>query len=71
MLPCEKETITFQTHNAPLEYEKRGGTFVIIALENLDGFWYLLRIWKQEWMPFACIQQRVYETRVHDIDELW
>ena len=38
MLPCENETITFHTHNALLEYKKRGSTFVIITLENLDGF---------------------------------
>ena len=61
----KNETVTFHTNNALLEYEKHGSTFVIITLENLDGFWYLLHIWNS-----ASIQQRMYETRVHDIDEL-
>jgi len=38
-LPCENETITFHTHNALLEYKKRGSTFVIITLETLDKFY--------------------------------
>jgi len=38
MLPSENETITFHTHNALLEYEKTLSTFVVITLENLDGF---------------------------------
>ena len=48
--------------------KKRGSTFVIITLENLDGFFNIFKYLQTR--TNASIQQRVYETRVHDIDEL-
>ena len=50
--------------------KKRGSTFVIIiTLENLDGFYFLLHIWKQEWMSSASnlLTYLFYMWRNHDV----
>ena len=45
VVKCGKNKTANIIHREP---KKRGSRFVIITLENLNGFKYVLHIWKQE-----------------------